>query len=95
MFGIHPQERDFKFPNPPVDGISSISINGNTSSVPSCLVATAWDTSVSSYQLQYGFTVGPSDVKLQSQMKHDAPVLCSDFGSVSINNFYLIEKPVN
>jgi hypothetical protein len=82
--GPKSQESDFKFPNPPQDGISSLSINGSTSAPPNCVIATAWDSTVSCYQVNYGGN-GVASVVPQSQIKHDAPVLCSDFGSVSIS----------
>jgi hypothetical protein len=78
-----PQESDITLPNPPADGISSISLNGNATTPTNLLVATSWDNSVSCYALQTNPTGGISNVVPQSQIKHDGPVLCSDISSVS------------
>jgi hypothetical protein len=41
------QESDVKFPNPPSDGISSISCNGSATQPTNMVIATAWDNTVS------------------------------------------------
>ena len=41
------QESDIKFPNPPQDGISSLSVNGTEQSPTNMVIATAWDNTVS------------------------------------------------
>ena len=44
------QEGDIKFPNPPQDGISSLSVNGNEQSPTNMVIATSWDNSVLEHQ---------------------------------------------
>lgn len=87
------QENDLLIPNPPKDSISSISLNGTASVRSNLLVATSWDNSVSCYELQYSGTSIAGAIP-RYQMKHDAPVLCSDFNtlvlisiSISIERF--------
>lgn len=41
------QEGDIKFPNPPQDGISSISVNGSEQVNTTMVIATSWDNTVS------------------------------------------------
>lgn len=69
---------DVMLPNSPGDTVQSLSVNG----VGDMLVAGAWDNSVSCYQLTGG---GPNgalvDIKAQAQIKHEAPVLCSDIAT--------------
>jgi hypothetical protein len=43
------QDNDVAVPNPPADGISSISLNGNLNMHPTLLVATSWDNTVKFY----------------------------------------------
>jgi hypothetical protein len=77
------QESDIKFPNPPADSISSISCNGSAQSPTNMVVATAWDGTVNCYELSW--SQGQlSNIVPQSQIKHDAPALCSDISSVSV-----------
>lgn len=78
-----PQDADIALPNPPADGISSISLNGNASTQTNLIVATSWDNSVSCYALHYNPSGGISNIVPQAQIKHDGPVLCSDISSVS------------
>jgi hypothetical protein len=42
----NPQEFDKTFPNPPTDGISSISINGSSQAQTNMLISTCWDNTV-------------------------------------------------
>lgn len=70
------QETDQKFPSPPSDGISSLSLNGYSNQQTNVCVATSWDNTVSFYEIQTQnkmFNIVP-----QGQIKHDAPALCSD-----------------
>ncbi len=76
------QHNDHLFPNCPADSISSISINGSSGTPANCLIATAWDNTVSCYEVKYN-AFGGANASRQSQMNHDAPVLCSDFAPVS------------
>jgi hypothetical protein len=76
------QDKDFKFPSPPGDSISSISVNGSSTQPPNQLAATSWDGNVNVYTLSYN-NMGLSNITPQFQIKHDAPVFCSDFSSVS------------
>jgi len=75
------QESDIKFPNPPADSISSISINGSAQAKPNMLIATAWDGSVNCYEMQWSAQGQMTNIVPQSQIKHDAPALCSDISS--------------
>ena len=40
------QDQDVAFPNPPSDGISSISINGSQSTQSNMVIAGSWDNGV-------------------------------------------------
>jgi hypothetical protein len=44
------QESDIKFPNPPQDGISSLSVNGTAQSHTNMVIATSWDNTVSTVE---------------------------------------------
>ena len=41
------QANDYKIPTGPQDSISSLAINGNAQTPGNCLIATAWDNTVS------------------------------------------------
>jgi len=72
------QSDDICIPSPPGDGISSISVNANST----MLIATAWDNTVNCYEIQSsGGKI--SNVIPQAQIRHEAPVLCSDISTVS------------
>lgn len=77
------QETDIKFPNPPADGISSLSVNGSMTQPTNMLIATCWDNSVNCYEIQSNAQGVVTNILMQGQTKHDAPVLCSDISSVS------------
>jgi len=74
------QESDVTFPNPPSDSISSISINGTTQKQTNMLISTSWDNTVNCYEIQSN-QGKITNIIAQSQIKHDAPVLCSDINS--------------
>lgn len=61
---------DFQVQTPPGDGISSLS----WSPTANFLVATAWDGEVYCYEVQSNGQAVP-----KASIKHDAPVLCSDW----------------
>lgn len=46
------QDNDITFPNPPADGVSSISVNGTTSTPSNMFIAGSWDNNVNS--VMYG-----------------------------------------
>ena len=54
----NPQETDIKFPNPPSDSISSISVNGNGANQnTNMLIATSWDNTVLTIPISMIFIV--------------------------------------
>eukprot|EP01031_Cornospumella_fuschlensis_P024244 gene24244-29316_t len=81
-----PQETDICLPQPLPDGISSLALNGDVSSLSNILIATCWDNTVSCYELQYN---GSNVVGIQpkAQARHDAPALCSDFAPDKVTVF--------
>mmetsp|Transcript_123050 Transcript_123050/g.241364 ORF Transcript_123050/g.241364 Transcript_123050/m.241364 type:complete len:364 (+) Transcript_123050:27-1118(+) len=81
------QEGDIKFPNPPQDGISSLSVNGNEQSPTNMVIATSWDNSVNCYELQYSPQQQLSGIVPQAQTKHEGPVLCSDISNDNVTVF--------
>lgn len=40
------QDNDIAFPNPPADGISSISVNGTQTTASNMFIAGSWDNNV-------------------------------------------------
>ena len=40
------QDKDITFPNPPSDGVCSISVNGTQSTASNMLIAGSWDNNV-------------------------------------------------
>ena len=40
------QDKDITFPNPPSDGISTISVNGTISTASNMVIAGSWDNNV-------------------------------------------------
>lgn len=77
------QESDVKVPSPPSDSISSLALNGDEATRPNILVATAWDNTVSCYELQYDAQGLVQQAVPQAQTRHEGPALCSDFAPVS------------
>jgi WD40 repeat protein len=84
---IFNQNNDFTFPTPLGDSISTISVNGNPTTPSNLVVAGAWDNTFSCFELQRSNTGGLANVIAQGQIKHDAPVLCSDIGSDGFTTF--------
>lgn len=80
------QDIDSIFPSPPSDGISSIALNGNLNQATNIAVLTSWDNSVNCYQITPNPATKQYLANPQAQIKHDAPVLCADFSSVSLIN---------
>jgi mRNA export factor len=81
-----PQERDYTFPDAPQDSYSCLALNGTQQQPTSIVCAGAWDGSVKCFQLTYnGQQLG--NVTSQGAIKHDAPVLCTDFSSDQCTNF--------
>ena len=80
------QEGDITFPNPPSDGISSLSTNGSPSAASTMVVAGCWDSSLYMYELQYN-AGNLSNIVKHSQLPHEAPVLCSDIGPDGMTTF--------
>ena len=80
-----PQDGDIEFPSPPSDSMSCLALNGSQAEPTSIVCVGAWDNSVRCYQLSNnGNQVA---INPQSEIKHDAPVLCSDFSSDNVTNF--------
>jgi len=74
------QQGDVAFPNMPTDSISCISINGTVNTPTSILIAGSWDSTLTCWELSYnGQQV--SNIQHRGNIKHDGPVLCSDFMS--------------
>lgn len=82
----NPQSDDIQVANSPSDGIASLSLNGNITSPSTMLIAGAWDSTVSCYVLQYDNQNKLVQANAQAQIKHDAPVLCTDIASVCDKN---------
>ena len=76
-------EKDFQVPSPPNDGISSLAANGSEQQATNMLLATSWDCTVSCYQVQQMVNGMVQNVMPQSQLKHDAPVLCCGIAQVA------------
>eukprot|EP01033_Poteriospumella_lacustris_P018162 gene18162-13039_t len=76
------QESDVKVPNPPADCISSLAFNGNLQTPSTLLAATAWDGTVSVYEIQYSQQGVITNVVPRQQLRHQAPALCCDFNSI-------------
>lgn len=81
------QNNDFTFPSAFSDSISTISVNGSLSTPSSMVVAGCWDNTVSCFELQRSNTGGVANVVMQGQIRHDAPVLCSDIASDGLTTF--------
>ena len=84
---VYNQNNDFKFPTPLTDSISTISVNGSPTAPTTMLLAGCWDNSVTCYELQRNNNQSLSNVVLQGQIKHDAPVLCTDIASDGLTTF--------
>jgi mRNA export factor len=74
------QEYDMRFPSPPGDGVSSISVNGYNNAPTNLAIVTSWDNTVNCYEIQSN-NQGQHNIVPQGQITHDTPVLCSDFCS--------------
>lgn len=70
------QEGDLLIPNSPSDGISCIAMNGSLNTPTSVLTVGSWDSTLSVYEMQ-NTNNNLTNVVPQSQLKHDAPILCS------------------
>lgn len=85
------QDQDVQANTPPGDSVSSICMNGNAQTAPTALVATAWDNSVTCYQIQQGQAAygqaPPMAVTKMYEHRHEAPALCCDFSSDSTTVF--------
>lgn len=79
------QDQDVPANVAPADSISSICMNGNAQTAPTALVATAWDNSVTCYQIQQGAAsygqAPPLSLTKMYEHRHDAPALCCDFST--------------
>ena len=80
------QNNDFTFPTPCSDSISTLSVNGTTSTPSSMLIAGCWDNTVTCFELVKNGN-GLGNVVAQAQIRHDAPVLCSDIASDGLTTF--------
>ncbi len=72
------QNSDIKVANAPNDCISSLALNGTVSSPSTLMAATAWDGTVSAYEIQYSPQGMVTNVLARHQVRHDAPALCCD-----------------
>mmetsp|Transcript_20985 Transcript_20985/g.30075 ORF Transcript_20985/g.30075 Transcript_20985/m.30075 type:complete len:366 (-) Transcript_20985:144-1241(-) len=84
------QENDIKFPlvgaNNPTDSISSICCNGFGNTATTMLMATSWDCTVTCFEIQSN-SQGQVNIVNRGQIRHDAPVLCSDISTDNITAF--------
>ena len=81
-----PQERDITFPDPPSDSMSCLALNGGSQTPTQMVCVGSWDNSVRCYKLAYNGNQ-LSNVAAQGEIKHEAPVLCTDFSSDNMTNF--------
>jgi mRNA export factor len=81
------QDGDLQVPSSPSDGVSSISINGSANSQSTMMTVGSWDNSVYCYELQNLNNNSFSGVAPQSQLKHDAPVLCTAIGADGMTSY--------
>eukprot|EP01036_Dinobryon_divergens_P026869 gene26869-35561_t len=85
----NPQEGDVQFPlnapNNPTDSISSICCNGFGNSPTNILIATSWDCTVTCFEIQN--MNNRVSIQNRGQIRHDAPVLCSDIASDNVTAF--------
>ncbi len=81
-----PQERDITFPNPPSDSMSCLALNGGPQSPTQIVCVGSWDNSVRCYQLAYNGNQ-LNNITAQGEIKHEAPVLCTEFSSDNTTNF--------
>mmetsp|Transcript_22637 Transcript_22637/g.20562 ORF Transcript_22637/g.20562 Transcript_22637/m.20562 type:complete len:359 (+) Transcript_22637:14-1090(+) len=82
------QNNDYKFPAPLGDSISTLSLNGNATTPSTILIAGAWDNTLTCYELQRGTQPNTlTNVVVQGQIKHDAPILCSDIAADGVTTF--------
>lgn len=83
------QANDFKFPTQLGDSISCLSVNGNATTPSTILMAGAWDSTLSCFELQRNTmnTNTLQNVVAQGQIRHEAPVLCSEFANDNVTTF--------
>lgn len=79
------QNGDIALPGKFEDSISSISVNGTATTPSTMLIAGCWDNSVTCYELQYNQQGVLSNAVARGQIKHEAPVLCSDTNTESLS----------
>eukprot|EP00605_Chrysophyceae_sp_TOSAG23-4_P002826 GSChrysophyteH1.ASY1.ANO1.3111.1 assembled CDS len=72
------QAADTPFPNMPGDSVSCLSMNGDERTPTSIVVAGSWDSTLSAYEVSYS---APASVNVvhRGSVKHEGPVICSDF----------------
>lgn len=75
------QANDFPVPSPPTDAISSLSLNGDTNSPSTMLIAGSWDKTVSCYELAYDQNGQVNNVVPQQRLTCEGAVLCTDIAS--------------
>lgn len=81
------QPNDLEVPSPPTDGVSSLAVNGSLQQPTNMLLATSWDGSVSCYQIQQAQNGMIQNVIPQSQIKHEAPVMCCSIAQDGVTTF--------
>ncbi len=79
------QKNDAVFPNLPTDSIQCLSINGTRDTPANIVIAGSWDSTLTCWELSYAMAPGQpqqlTNIQHRGSIKHDGPVLCSDFMS--------------
>lgn len=79
------QANDYTFPTPLADSVSSLSVNGSASVPTNMVIAGSWDNTVTCFEFQQ--TANGLNAVVQSQIRHDAPVLCTEIASDNYTTF--------
>jgi mRNA export factor len=80
------QDGDMQVQNAPSDGISCLALNGSATTPSTILTVGSWDSTLSCYEMQ-NLNTNLSGVVAQSQLKHDAPVLCTSLGADGMTSY--------
>lgn len=75
------QSSDIVLPAQHQDSISSLSVNGTELTPSTILISGCWDNTVTCYELQSNANGQLVSTIMQGQIKHEAPVLCTDIHS--------------
>lgn len=72
------QDKDITFPNPPSDGISTISVNGTISTASNMVIAGSWDNNVRLSTIVMIRMIANHDMIPETSLSHRFTVMSSN-----------------